>query len=299
MTLNPDGSYTLHTPTGDTTNFGANYLQQQGLDPSQGGQLTHLLIDTLGQRTDQWSWQGSDGTTITRTEARTLTQTNPDGTTIQQSASGVVTQTNADGSSVSYDPSTGNVTTKDGGWLGPATTFYPDGSVSQTSPSGTTMWDSSGQGSTIPSSFDGAGFPMSTSEPAPTAPAAPSFIVMPHDPTAPVVQTPVSGDAPEPNSSDQSSTGDDSNPPAPVNAAPVDVAPASVDVAPAPVDATPPSVDVTPPPGDPTPPAVDTTPSLDSGSVDSGSLDSGGFDGGGVGDGGGGGDAAASQDTAD
>ncbi len=85
VTLNPDGSYTLHTPTSDVTNFGPNYLQQQGVDSSQGGSLTHELIDTLGQRTDQYSWQGNDGTTITQTPSGTLTQSNPDGSTIQQS----------------------------------------------------------------------------------------------------------------------------------------------------------------------------------------------------------------------
>ena len=173
VTLNPDGSYTLHTPTSDVTNFGPNYLQQQGLDSSQGGQLTHQLIDTIGQQTDQWSWQGNDGSTVTQTPSGTLTQANPDGTTVQQSSSGVVTQTNPDGSSVSYDPSTGNVTTSDGHWFGTTTTFYPDGSVSQTSPAGTTMWDSSGSGTTIPNSLDGPGFPISTPEPAPTAPAIP------------------------------------------------------------------------------------------------------------------------------
>ncbi|HEX4280139.1 MAG TPA: hypothetical protein VHZ27_05195, partial [Solirubrobacteraceae bacterium] len=132
VTVNPDGSYTLHTPTSDVTNFGPYYQQQQGLDSSQGGQLTHQLIDTLGQRTDQWSWKGNDGSTVTQTPSGTLTQSNQDGSTIQQSTSGVVTQTNPDGSTVSYDPSTGNTTTSDGHWFGTTTTFYPDGSVSQT-----------------------------------------------------------------------------------------------------------------------------------------------------------------------
>ena len=185
VTLNPDGSYTLHTPTSDVTNFGPNYVQQQGLDSSQGGSLTHQLIDTMGQQTDQWTWKGNDGTSVTQSPSGTLTQTNPNGTTIQQSSSGVVTHTNSDGSTVSYDPSTGNITTSDGHWFGATTTFYPDGSVSQTSPAGTTMWDSSGSGTTIPNSLDGPGFPITTAEPAPTAPSAPSGISLPHNPSAP------------------------------------------------------------------------------------------------------------------
>jgi hypothetical protein len=41
VTLNPDGSCTVHTSTGDVTNFGPNYLGQQGVDSGQGGTLTH------------------------------------------------------------------------------------------------------------------------------------------------------------------------------------------------------------------------------------------------------------------
>ena len=140
VTLNPDGSYTVHTPTGDVTNFGPNYLSQNGLDQSQGGTLTHQLIDTLGQRTDQLTWKGTDGSTITQTPSGTLTQTNQDGSTVQQSSSGVVTQTNPDGSTMSYNPSTGAITTSDCHWFGTTTTYNQDGSVTQMSPAGTTMW---------------------------------------------------------------------------------------------------------------------------------------------------------------
>ncbi len=185
VTLNPDGSYTVHTSTADVTTFGPNYLNQQGTDQSQGGTLTHQLIDTLGQRTDQYTWQGTDGSTITQTPSGTLTQTNQDGSTIQQSASGVVTQTNPDGSTVTYDPSTGTTTTSDGHWFGTSTTFNQDGSVTQTSPGMTTTWDSSGQGLTTANTGDGFAFPMSTSEPAPTAPAIPPSISLPHNPNAP------------------------------------------------------------------------------------------------------------------
>jgi hypothetical protein len=179
VTLNPDGSYTTHTSTGDVTTFGPNYLSQNGLDQSQGGTLTHQLIDTLGQRTDQLTWKGNDGSTITQTHSGTLTQTNQDGSTIQQSSSGVVTQTNPDGSTVSYNPSTGAITTSDGHWFGTSTTFNQDGSVTQTSPAGTTMWDSSGNGQTIVNSGDGFAFPMSTTDPAPTAPSIPPSISLP------------------------------------------------------------------------------------------------------------------------
>ncbi|HEY7815565.1 MAG TPA: hypothetical protein VIC62_20140, partial [Nakamurella sp.] len=230
VTLNPDGSYTVHTPTGDVTNFGPNYLSQNGLDQSQGGTLTHQLIDTLGQRTDQLTWKGTDGSTITQTPSDTVTQTNQDGSTTQQSSSGVVTQTNPDGSTVSYNPSTGAITTSDGHWFGTTTMYNQDGSVTQTSPSGTTMWDSSGSGSTIVNSGDGFGFPMSTSDPKPTAPSIPPSISLPHDPNAPT--------------------------PAPVDTTP---APAPVDTtpAPAPADTTP-----APAPADttPAPAPADTTP---------------------------------------
>ena len=60
-------------------------------------------IDSMGQRTDQWSWQGNDGTTVTQTPSGTLTQTNQNGTVIQQSSNGVITQTNPDHSTVTYD----------------------------------------------------------------------------------------------------------------------------------------------------------------------------------------------------
>ena len=321
VTLNPDGSYTLHTPTSDVTNFGPNYVQQQGLDSSQGGSLTHQLIDTMGQQTDQWTWKGNDGTSVTQSPSGTLTQTNPNGTTIQQSSSGVVTHTNSDGSTVSYDPSTGNITTSDGHWFGATTTFYPDGSVSQTSPAGTTMWDSSGSGTTIPNSLDGPGFPITTAEPAPTAPSAPSGISLPHNPSAPATNnqssntdnntsdtnTDASNPAPAPAPTDSTPT------PAPTDStlAPVPApAPAPLDTtpAPAPIDTTPAPIDTTPiTPIDTTPDPIDTTPtdtgslddsssslddssSLDSGSLDSGGLDSGGFDGGDAGGGDGGGD---------
>ena len=79
VTLNPDGSYTVHTSTADLTTFGPNYLNQQGLDSSQGGTLTHQLIDSLGQRTDQYTWQGNDGSQITQSPSGTLIQTNADG----------------------------------------------------------------------------------------------------------------------------------------------------------------------------------------------------------------------------
>ena len=45
VTVNPDGSFTVHTPTSDVTTFGPYYLSQNGLDSSQGGTLTHTLID--------------------------------------------------------------------------------------------------------------------------------------------------------------------------------------------------------------------------------------------------------------
>ncbi len=299
VTLNPDGSYTLHTPTSDVTNFGPNYAQQNGLDSSQGGSLTHQLIDTMGQQTDQWTWKGNDGTTVTQTPSGTLTQTNPNGTTIQQSNSGVVTQTNSDGSTVSYDPSTGNITSSDGHWFGTSTTFYPDGSVSQTSPAGTTMWDSSGAGTMIPNSLDGPGFPISTSEPAPTAPAIPNGISLPHNPSAPAsnnqssntdtTNTDVSNTAPAPAPTDTTPAPapTDSTPapaptdttpaPAPTDTTPAPTptdttpapaptdstpAPAPVDTtpAPAPVDTTPAPVDTTPAPIDTTPAPIDTTP---------------------------------------
>ncbi|HUA07535.1 MAG TPA: hypothetical protein VMB27_26770, partial [Solirubrobacteraceae bacterium] len=241
VTVNPDGSYTLHTPTSDVTNFGPYYLQQQGLDSSQGGQLTHQLIDTLGQRTDQWSWQGNDGSTVTQTPSGTLTQSNPDGSTTQQSTSGVVTQTNPDGSTVSYDPNTGNITTSDGHWFGTSTTFYPDGSASQTNPSGTTMWDSNGSGTSIYNTGDGPGFPVTTSEPAPTAPSIPPSISLPHNPNAP---------ANNQSSNTDNSTSNTDNGSA---AAPTDTASTSTP-APAPTDTTPAPIDTTPAPSD-TPPA--------------------------------------------
>ena len=168
VTLKPDGSYTTHTSTADVTTFGPNYLNQQGLDSSQGGTLTHQLIDSLGQRTDQYTWHGNDGSQITQAPSGTLTQTNADGSTTQQSTSGVVTQTNPDGSSVSYDPSTGTITTSTGGWFGTTTTFNSNGTVTQTSPAGTTSWDSSGNGISTYNTGDGFGSPVSTSEPAPT-----------------------------------------------------------------------------------------------------------------------------------
>ena len=233
VTLNPDGSYTLHTPTSDVTNFGPYYQQQNGLDSSQGGSLTHQLIDTMGQQTDQWTWKGNDGTTVTQSPSGTLTQTNPNGTTIQQSSSGVVTQTNSDGSTVSYDPSSGNITSSDGHWFGATTTFYPDGSVSQTSPAGTTMWDSSGSGTTIPNSLDGPGFPMSTSEPAPTAPSIPNGISLPHSPNAPATNNQSSNT--DNSNTDNTNTDASNATPAPAPApAPTDSTPA-----PAPTDSTP------------------------------------------------------------
>ncbi len=291
VTLNPDGSYTLHTPISDVTNFGPYYLQQQGLDSSQGGSLSHQLIDTMGQQTDQWTWKGNDGTTVTQSPSGTLTQTNPNGTTIQQSSSGVVTQTNSDGSTVSYDPSTGNITTSDGHWFGATTTFYPDGSVSQTSPAGTTMWDSSGSGTTIPNSLDGPGFPISTSEPAPTAPSIPSGISLPHNPNAPATNNQSTNTdntntdasntgpapAPAPTHSTPAPAPTDSTPaptpaptdstpapaPAPTDSTPAPApAPAPVDTtpAPAPIDTSPAPIDTTPAPIDTTPVPIDTTP---------------------------------------
>ena len=52
VTLNPDGSYTDSYPT-VTSPISVPTSSQNGLDQSQGGTLTHQLIDTLGQRTDQ------------------------------------------------------------------------------------------------------------------------------------------------------------------------------------------------------------------------------------------------------
>ena len=185
VTVNPDGSYTVHTPTSDVTTFGPFYAQQQGLpDNSNGGTLTHQLIDNLGQRTDQLVFQGNNGIAVTQDSSGNLTQTNPDGSVIKQTAAGVVTQTDPDGSSVSYDPSTGDITTSDGHLFGTTTTFNSNGSVSQMSPAGSTIWDSSGNSQSF-SSFDGIGLPVPSSEAKPTAPYAPPSISLPHDPNAP------------------------------------------------------------------------------------------------------------------
>ncbi|MGP0036892.1 MAG: hypothetical protein ACLP4R_20325 [Solirubrobacteraceae bacterium] len=254
VTLKPDGSYTTHTSTADVTTFGPNYLNQQGLDSSQGGTLTHQLIDSLGQRTDQYTWHGNDGSQITQAPSGTLTQTNADGSTTQQSTSGVVTQTNPDGSSVSYDPSTGTITTSTGGWFGTTTTFNSNGTVTQTSPAGTTSWDSSGNGISTYNTGDGFGSPVSTSEPAPTAPAIPPSISLPHGPNSP---------APTPNN--QQGRNDSNSAPAPT--------------------------DTTPSPDTSSLDSGSLDDGVDSGSLDSGSLDSGAsFDAGGDGGGDGGGD---------
>lgn len=246
VTLNPDGSYTVHTSTADLTTFGPNYLNQQGLDSSQGGTLTHQLIDSLGQRTDQYTWQGNDGSQIT------------------QSPSGTLTQTNADGSSVSYDPSTGTITSSTGGWFGTTTTFNSNGTVTQTSPAGTTSWDSSGNGISTYNTGDGFGFPVSTSDPAPTASTIPQSIALPHGPNTP---------APTPNNQEGSTDNNTST------QAPTDQT-ANNSPAPAPTDTSP--LDSG---------SLDDSGPLDSGSLDSGSLDSGAsFDSGGDGGGDGGGD---------
>jgi len=303
VTLNPDGSYTVHTPTGDVTNFGPNYLSQNGLDQSQGGTLTHQLIDTLGQRTDQLTWKGSDGNTITQTPSGTLTQTNQDGSTIQQSSSGVVTQTNPDGSTVSYDPSTGAIITSDGHWFGTTTTYNRDGSVTQTNPSGTTMWDSSGSGSTIVNSGDGFGFPMSTSDPKPTAPSIPPSISLPHDPNAPAPSTngQQGNNDQQPGTTDNGTTQlastttdqtgtDNSAAPTEIASAPAptDTTPAPTDTTPAPTDTTPAPVDTTPVDTNPVPapidigPPVDLAPPIDTSPVDTSPIDTGGLDTGGL-----------------
>src|SRR5262249_52612383 len=155
-------------------------------DNSNGGTLTHQLIDTLSQRTDQLSWQGNNGVNVTRAPNGTLTQTNPDGTVITQTSAGVITQTNPDHSSVSYDPSTGTVTTNDG--QGTTTIYDPNGTVLQTNGATSTLWDSNGNGSTY-NSFDGLGIPSSTSDPAPTPPSVPNGVTLPHDPNAPAPST--------------------------------------------------------------------------------------------------------------
>ena len=293
VTVNPDGSYTVHTPTSDVTTFGPFYAQQQGLpDNSNGGTLTHQLIDNLGQRTDQLVFQGNDGVSVTQDSSGNLTQTNPDGSVIKQTAAGVVTQTNPDGSSVSYDLSTGDITTSDGHLFGTTTTFNSNGSVSQMSPAGSTIWDSSGNSQSF-SSFDGIGLPVPSSEPKPTAPDAPSSISLPHDPNAPASGsssaapapadagnapadsgTPVDAATPAPADSGSAPPDSGSAPP-PVDSgsapAPTDrigSAPAPADSAPAPAESAPPPppVDTTPPPAptsppvDATPPPVDTTP---------------------------------------
>ena len=187
VTVNPDGSFTVHTPTSDVTTFGPYYLSQNGLDSSQGGTLTHTLIDPSGQRANQYTFQGNNGSSVGQDSSGTLSQTMSDGSTIKQTSAGVVTQTNPDGSTVTYDPSTGTITTSDGHFFGTTTTFNSDGSVSQTSPSGSTVWDSSGNGQSFISS-DGFGLPVPAG-PAPTAPAIPPSISMPHDPNAPAPAT--------------------------------------------------------------------------------------------------------------
>ena len=99
VTLNPDGWWTLHTPTSDVTNYGPFYSQHQGVQgPGQGGTLTQQLIDAAGQRSPLWTWQGNSGLTVTKGPDGTLGQTDPDGSTITQTSTGVVTQTNPDGS---------------------------------------------------------------------------------------------------------------------------------------------------------------------------------------------------------
>lgn len=318
ITLNPDGSYTTHTSTSDIATFGPNYLSQQGVDSSQGGTLTHTLIDNLGQRADQYTWQGNDGSNITQDSSGTVTQANADGSAIKRSSSGVVTQTNPDGSTVSYDPSTGVITSSDGHWFGTTTTFNPDGSVTQTSPAGTTTWDSSGNGMSTYNTGDGFGFPVSTSEPAPTPPATPPSVSLPHGPNTPAPSdqqgnndnsAPAQSDtadnnpapAPAPTDTTPAPTPTDTTPaptpvdttpaPAPVDTtpapAPVDTTPAPIDIAPPPIDSTPAPIDITPPPIDTspapidiTPPPIDTTPApIDTTpSPDSGSLDSGSLD---------------------
>ncbi|HEY7812265.1 MAG TPA: hypothetical protein VIC62_03460, partial [Nakamurella sp.] len=292
VTLNQDGSFTVHTSTADVTTFGPNYLSQQGADQGQGGTLTHQLIDTLGQRTDQYTWQGTDGGMITQTPSGTLTQKNTDGSTIQQSTSGVVTKTNADGSTVSYDPSTGTVTTSDGHWFGTTTTYNQDGSVGQTSPGMSTIWDSSGKGLTTTNAGDGFAFPLTTSDPPPTKPDIPSSIGLPHNPNAPAPapsdqqnNNPAPSDQQNPAPSDQQNTAPPTAPtdtaptdqaPAPADTAPADQAPAPApsdtapadqapapaptDTAPAPADTTPAPVDSAPAPVDTAPAPVDTAP---------------------------------------
>ena len=260
VTLNPDGSYTVDTTTSDVTTYGPNYSSQQGVDPGQGGTLTHQLIDTMGQRTDQWTWQGNDGQTVTQTPSGTLTQTNTDGTVVQQSSNGVVTQTNPDGSTITYDPSNGSVTTSDGHWFGTTTTFNQDGSVTQTNPGGTTMWDSSGNGQTIVNTPDGPGFPVQTPEAAPTAPTAPGSISLPHDPNAPA---PTSSNQPTDQQNTPAFTDQQNTPAVPSDtaAAPTDTAAAPTDTStPAPTDTAPP-IDTTPVPAPvDTAPPIDTTP---------------------------------------
>src|SRR5262249_55066905 len=81
VTVDGQGSVTRHTPTSDVTTFGQAFASQQGngATPPPSGTLTHQLIDGSGQRTDQYTWQGGDGSQFTRDSDGTLNTTQADG----------------------------------------------------------------------------------------------------------------------------------------------------------------------------------------------------------------------------
>jgi hypothetical protein len=86
---------------------------------------------------------------------------------------------------VTYDPSAGAITIGDGHWFGTTTMFNQAGSVTQTSPTGTTMWDSSGNGQSLFNTPDGPSLTVTNSDSAPSAPAAPPSISLPRGPNTP------------------------------------------------------------------------------------------------------------------
>jgi hypothetical protein len=210
VTLNNDGSYTLHTPNSDVTTYGPFYSQWTGNDPSQQGTLTHQLIDpTTGQRTDTYTWSTNGSSPITQDSSGNVVQTLANGSTVSQAPSGVVTQTNTDGTTVSYDPSSGTITqTTPGlfgtGLFGTTTTYNSDGTVTQIGPTGTSTWDSSGQGISMVNGGDGFSVPTSAG-PAPSAPSIPQGVSLPHGPNSPSAPTPA-GQSTTNDSSGQSST---------------------------------------------------------------------------------------------
>jgi hypothetical protein len=285
ITVNPDGSVTTHTPTGDVTTYGQGYADQLGAGPQ--GTMTQQMIDDLGRKTDGGlSWQGQDGTQVTRDASGTLTQTNPDGTVVTQGIDGALTRTNPDGSTVRVAPD-GTVTTSDGSWFGSTTTFNPNGTVSRNDFGSSTVWDQSGAGLT--SSYWTGGFPFDAGEAAPAQPSdLPGPISLPHDPSLPAEPTtgiPSSGSLGSPSDFGVDFGGFDAGtlgtPPSIFDPNPTDTGLGAA-----------PTFDtgLSDPLGSSFDSGLDSTfdSSLDS-SFDSGGLDSGGFDSGGFSDGGGGG----------